>query len=375
MKIVILAGNFYPEIHPRSFRATELAREFVRQGHEVTVICCHNIDGFDYKAFEKSEGINIQRIDVYKGDKIAEVTAQKRTLLFKLKRFVIGYFFSGNLFRYGAEISQKLAGLDCMKEADMVISMSTPFSDHYGLAKYIKKHGKNFVAIADSGDPFYYSKQSNRAIWFKYIEKWVYTCFDYLTIPTENAVPLYTPVTTQSKIKIIPQGFNMRDIKLYKGDFNSPVRFAYAGVFYWDIRNPEFMFRALEALDVDYEFYLYMRYKDTTFEHVINQYPKLKNRVKLRLSVPHDELIYELSKMHFLLNIENVSNTQMPSKIIDYGMTGRPIFSCNESNFSLEKLQRFMEGNYAGQYSVDIHDYDIEVIVKKFISLAKHDSH
>jgi hypothetical protein len=371
MRVVILAGNFYPEIHPRSFRATELAREFVRQGHDVTVVCCRNIEGFDYKAFEKSENINIQRIDVYKGDKIAEVTAQKRTWLFKLKRFIIGYFFSGNLFRYGAEISQKLADLGCMKEADMVISMSTPFSDHYGLAKYIKNHGKNFVAIADSGDPFYYSKQSNRAIWFKYIEKWVYTCFDYLTIPTENAIPLYAPLTNRNKIRIIPQGFNMRNLKLYEGKRENPIKFAYAGVFYWDIRNPEFLFSYLNDLDLEYRFYIFMRYNDKTFDEILNKYPNLKEKVVVRLSVPHDELIYELSTMHFLINVENISNTQMPSKLIDYGMTGRPIFSCNSNSFIKEQLQNFINGDYSSRYQVDVKKYDIERIVNQFKELAR----
>ena len=37
-KILIITHGFYPEISPRSFRATELVKEFVRQGHEVTVI-------------------------------------------------------------------------------------------------------------------------------------------------------------------------------------------------------------------------------------------------------------------------------------------------------------------------------------------------
>ena len=155
MKIAILAGNFYPEIHPRSFRATELAREFVRQGHEVIVLCCRTISDFDYRAFEDSEGFIIKRLDVYKGDKIVEVSSHKRTLLFRLKRFIISYFFSGNLIKYGIIIKRELSKLECLNDVGIIISLSMPFSNHYGLAKYINKNGKSFVAIADSGDPFY----------------------------------------------------------------------------------------------------------------------------------------------------------------------------------------------------------------------------
>ena len=313
MKIVILTGNFYPEIHPRSFRATELAKEFVRKGHDVTVVCCRTVVGFDYDDFERVEHIKIIRVDVYKGDKTAGVSAKRRTTFFNLKRFFISYLLCGNLFRYVIDLSRKLTSVDCLKSAEMVISLSLPFSNHYGLARYIKKNGKSFIAVADSGDPFYYSLQTKRAIWFKYIEQAVYKNCDFLTIPTANAIQQYSPIIPESKIKIIPQGFNMRDLNLYKGEFVSPVKIAYAGVFYWGIRNPEFLFRALEETDIDYEFYLFMRYYDAKLDEVLDKYPKLKSRMKIQLCVPHDELITELSKMHFLVNIENIisSNIQI----------------------------------------------------------------
>ena len=37
-KILIISKGFYPENSPRSFRATELAKEFAIQGYEVTVL-------------------------------------------------------------------------------------------------------------------------------------------------------------------------------------------------------------------------------------------------------------------------------------------------------------------------------------------------
>ena len=38
MKVLLVSAAFYPEISPRSFRATELATELSRQGHSVKVI-------------------------------------------------------------------------------------------------------------------------------------------------------------------------------------------------------------------------------------------------------------------------------------------------------------------------------------------------
>ena len=175
----------------------------------------------------------------------------------------------------------------------------------------------------------------------------------------------------KDKIKIIPQGFNMRDLKLYNGPFEGTVKIAYAGVFYWDIRNPEFLFRYLNTCKVDYEFYLYMRFKDAQFDVAMERYPNFAKRVKVSYGVPHDELIYKLSEMDFLINIENVSNTQMPSKLIDYGMTKRPIFSCKEATFSPQKMDRFLFRDYTGSYEVDIENYNVEKIVQQFLELYK----
>lgn len=371
MKIVIFSGSFYPNVHPRAFRATELAKEFVRNGHQVTSVICKEAEDFDYDAYKKATSIEVLRLNVFKGNRVAEVASKKKTLLFRLERYLIEYLLCGGLFKYGRDISRKLSGLSCLKDADLVIALSTPFPCHYGFAKYTAKEGRRFVSIADSGDPFYYSKQTKRAIWFKYIEKWVYKQFDYLTIPTKNAIPLYSPLIAEEKIKIIPQGFNMRNLKLYDGAFVEPMHIAYAGVFYWDIRNPEFLFKAMEEIDKEFIFHLFMRYKDTKYEEVIQNYPRLKGRIRVSYNVPHDDLIYELSKMDFLINIENLSNTQMPSKLIDYGMTRRPIYSTNEINFNPQDLDKFFNKDYEGAYHVNVEDYNIEKIAREFLELAK----
>ena len=55
-KILIISKAFYPNISPRSFRATELAKEFSRQGHDVTVITEFTED---QESLVKENGIKI----------------------------------------------------------------------------------------------------------------------------------------------------------------------------------------------------------------------------------------------------------------------------------------------------------------------------
>ena len=167
MNIVIFSGSFYPNVHPRAFRATELAKEFVRMGHHVTSVICKTTENFDYDVYKYETAIEVISLDVFKGNRVAEVASKKKTLFFRIERYLIEYLLCGGLFKYGKEISKKLNELQCLKEADLAIALSTPFPCHYGFAKYMAKEGRSFVAIADSGDPFYYSKQTKRAIWFK----------------------------------------------------------------------------------------------------------------------------------------------------------------------------------------------------------------
>ena len=51
MKILIITQAFYPGISPRSFRATELAKELARQGDDVTVYA--ELRDFNYSEFTK----------------------------------------------------------------------------------------------------------------------------------------------------------------------------------------------------------------------------------------------------------------------------------------------------------------------------------
>ena len=65
MKILILTGTFYPELHPRAFRANELAINFVEKGHDVTVYNLRTIKKFDYQQYSDTYKIKIKNLDLY----------------------------------------------------------------------------------------------------------------------------------------------------------------------------------------------------------------------------------------------------------------------------------------------------------------------
>lgn len=367
MNIHIITGHFYPQLHPRAFRANELALEFARRGDCVMVTNCWTIEGFNYDEYAKKTGITIRNLNIFRTGPDGQVKSSLHRVSKNsyLKR-IMEYFFDGTLFFRGPLIAKRLYIKD---DTELVIVLSTPFTCHFGYSIYCYKKSKKWFAIADSGDPFYGSKQNPVAIWFKYLTRWVYKRFNYVTIPTENAISIYTQVVPETKIRVIPQGFRMDNLRLYNGERSKPVKFAYAGVFYRDIRNPEFLFNYLANQPLDFEFHLFLRNTDSIVDEMIEKYPVLKEKIHIKYSLPHDDLLYELSKMHFLVNIENESNTQMPSKLIDYGMAGRPIYSCKKSTFSDDNMRKFLEGDYSNKYEINIDDYNIVKIAEQFHSL------
>ena len=375
MKIAILTAVFHPELHPRAFRAYELAKEYAIQGHDVEVFLLTRIKGFDYEQLSQELHIKITILPLYTRELGAENIFQQTNPLLRWihwgYRWLLEYLLAGNLFAYSTRIAEHLKHE--MQEKDMVIALSTPFMNLLGLAKYVHAHKaqSKTIYIADSGDPFYYSQQTKRALYFKWIEKWVYRHFDYLSIPTRDAIPAYAPLIPKEKIQIIPQAFNMRDVHLSPAPTSDIPTFAYAGVFYQDIRNPEFLFKHLCTLTEDFRFHVYLRHRDPHITSVLDKYQKqLGEKLIIHYSVKRTDLLYRLSECHFLINISNTTSTQLPSKLIDYGITKRPVYSFDKQSFNPQVFTAFMHGDYTHAMPIDIRPYDIEVVTKQFLELV-----
>ena len=187
----------------------------------------------------------------------------------------------------------------------------------------------------------------------------------------ENARVAYAPIIDNSKIRIIPQGFNFNDTPLAAYKRNNIPTFSYAGVFYMDIRNPTFLFDYLTSLNIEFKFKIYMRKPNPEVEYFIEKYkPILGNKLEIMYGLDRKALIFELSKSDFLININNTMTSQLPSKLIDYGITKRPIFSCDSKNFDAEMFNSFMRGEFEGEFKVDISQYDINILARSFTIMA-----
>jgi hypothetical protein len=224
--------------------------------------------------------------------------------------------------------------------------------------------------IADCGDPYMGDTTDSfrKFFYFKYIEKWFCRKADFITVPFKGAISAYFP-EFHEKIRVIPQGFSFDKLNLpvYKKTSSFPV-FAYAGRFIPGIRDPGEMLKFLSTCDRSFKFIVYTSQKGM-FVPYMNI---LKEKLEIRDIISHDELLKVLAGMDFLINFDNNTTTQIPSKLIDYSIAGRPVLNIT-SNFDFSILLEFIDGVYNRRMLLDSpNNYDIREIAKKFIEITNN---
>jgi len=351
---------------PRAHRTTELMTELASRGYDVTVYAV--LGKYDYTTFQEETGIKLKHIPIrwqlipYSSD--LEV---RRTLLDK----VLGKLLN-NRFEF-PEIEFKYRVCDVLKkerDIDVLISIADPHHIHWGVARAKDKLKDLFPKkwIADCGDPFMMNNHtSNHLLKFEKEERLFCEKVDFITVPVEKAPDSYYP-EYRNKFRIIPQGFRFKipENQVFL-PINSTPTFVFAGTFLKDIRNPKKIFEFLISYNGAFKFVIYTKYLELVHPYI----PVLGKKVEIRNQVPRKELLDELKKMDFLLNLENENSPgQTPSKLIDYSIANRPILSLQPGNPNFNQLQSFLEGDYSNAYKVkNLEQFKIENVVDKFLDL------
>ena len=375
LRIVIVTAYYYPLNVPRAFRATELAHEFARRGHQVTVInaiTVLNSDGV-LLSIDKTPNVKLINLHAFKWciDSSKKVQYSNSGFFSNIKQYLWKFLFyiSTNKWFY---LYLKVKNLLTFEQKyDLLISIGLPFAIHWAVAHKIAGRNIADCYVADYGDPFSkFNIATKVAPYFQFIEKKCINRFDFISIPTDIAINSYRWLKDDDHIKVIPQGFNFNGIKLSTYTPNSVPTFAFAGLFYSDIRNPQIFLDFLSDFTLDFRFVIYTNINVQDSMKCLRPYiDKLDGRMLIIDSIPRDKLILELSKMDFLINVKNSSNNQSPSKLIDYTLANRPIFSFSSKLYDSERFLRFYNGIYDNLDSIDLSQFNIVNVANQFLNL------
>lgn len=364
-KILLVSNGFFPEISPRSYRVTELAKEFCRQGHEVTVISKYR--EHDYTDFLQQHSIKLK---MWSKSILKPVPSSSNRLGGLLSSIVSRVLLM--LFEYPAieDMFKVKKMLKSEKGYDLLISFAVPHPVHWGVAwARTTKHQIARTWVADCGDPYMGDVLDTfrKLFYFGYFEKWFGRKADYISIPIASAVNAYYP-EFKNKIKIISQGFQFDLKSNNKERTANPVpTFAYAGGFISGVRDPQPLLQFLSTLDKPFKFLIY-----TNSDGMLNGYKeKLKDKLVVSGYIPRDELMKVLPNMDFLINFDNNTQLNSPSKLIDYAIVNRPVLNI-ERNFNKQSILNFIQGDYSEAMPLpQPEQFHINNISRQFLELLK----
>ncbi|WP_157686612.1 hypothetical protein [Nonlabens sp. Hel1_33_55] len=366
MKITIITAFIFPEMTPRANRSTELAIELARTGHEVTLYAI--LGNYDYSSFEMEHSLKVRDFPKMRFVKKTSSSNERRGLKDRILRKLFGRLLEFPTIELSFRVQSILKKT---KGADLLITVCGSYPINWGTAWFKVKNTTLFpkIWIADCGDPYMGNIFNNPPFYFKYVEKWFCRKVDYLTVPIENAKNGYYQ-EFWDKIKVIPQGFRFNKPKTNLAVINSSPTFVYAGAFYPDLRDPRVLLEYLASLEIDFKFIIY-----TGAINLVEPYmDRLQGKIELRDYIMRDELIDVMASVDFLLNLENETSVQNPSKLIDYALAERPILSIRSSTFNHITVDEFLMGNYKNQLEIEnLEQYNIRNVAQQFVELYSID--
>ncbi|MCC7150193.1 MAG: hypothetical protein IT216_13305 [Saprospiraceae bacterium] len=367
LKILIISRSFHPMISPRSFRTTELVKQFCKLGHDVTLATHYVPDVHD--PIIREWGFTMLNL----GPQQRRTIQGKYAIINKIRFLWLRVM--GILFDYpNVVIAYQVKKLfSKTKKYDLLISIAAPHPIHWGVA-WVKTPNNPMadVWIADCGDPFMgnHLDRFDKPFYFKYIEKRWCTMADFITVPTISFSAGYYP-EFRTKIHAIGQGFDFSAAESLLEPYTPrPVlTLGYAGSFFGGraSRDPRPFIDYILQKDIPFEFHIFTSTLDILRDYLGD------NRIIVHQQIPRPELLKELSTYDFLVNIAYDPVTQSPSKLIDYTLTKRPVLNVYSDQLNDEiriHTDQFFDRVYDNQFHFEhFQKFNIEYVVQQFIDL------
>lgn len=360
MNILIISNHAFPAQGPRAYRTTELSERLAKMGHRVVL---YTVQGrYDYSTYEETTGV-IRRDIHPKWATFANDGSHRYNIFDKFMYHYFNRLLMWPLCEFHYSVEKIIQDNPNM---DMLITIAYPHSIHSGAARAKKRHPQIFPKtwICDCGDPYMLNPFIRPPKYMrKFEEMWCSMC-DYITVPTKDSYKGYYE-QYWSKIRIIPQGFDFNKTPVAEYRVNPVPTFVFVGTIYPGVRDPRSFMDFLLSFDKPYKFKV-MTHSPLDERYLIES----KGQIEYIVGKGRKEVILECSKADFLINITNPNKIQTPSKLIDYGISGRPILNVDNDYVDFTHFIEFYNKDYSNKYIIDSLDtYRIENVANQFLQL------
>lgn len=355
-RILVISFSYRPLNNPRAFRWTHLSKKIVAAGHSVDVVTswvpgCSDTERLGNLSIHRAGWKFLERVRGRR--RLAREQAGKVTiletssLLAKAKRALLrgvnwlwrNLYWPDPSCLWFFPARQMALALIAQKPYDVVISVAPTFTA-VAVGHSVRKRLAGAVWLLDLGDPFSFLEGAppNNPTLYAGLNRWyerkVFAQADVISVTNPQTQQRYAEVFPESaaKLLVIPPLLSLPQ----SGPKPAvPGRLVYVGTMYRNIREPGFLLelfkRALEAgLSDETELHCYGDVSSCM--DIIARYESLLGkRVFFHGVVSRDVAAQALDEAQFLVNIGNETTYQLPSKVVEYAATGKPIINFAKS--------------------------------------------
>lgn len=249
----------------------------------------------------------------------------------------------GNMSWYRSKALKKLKEIHEKQPLDAVFTVCSPFAAHAAGADF-KKLYQGVWHTAYTVDP-YSSKNRVRPFFMTYgklaeLEKDILSKADFLLLSEElykTRPDIYSGAKNCLPLPyMLPAFYEAAAEKRYFDE--AGVHCVYAGRFYEDIRNPEYMLKTFAALEnKDIKLHLF----SIGCEGIVNRYAGKNPNIIMHSLVSQNEIKEIYAQADALVGVGNSISEFMPSKIYEYIAACKPILFFNYGNNHNEVLNGY----------------------------------
>lgn len=334
MKFLFLLYDFYPNFGANSLIINNLSEAFVEKGHKVHLLPLNSYpEASEEEIFNQ---LHIHRI-IHTFDKRQVFSFIRKGRLLsagKLLTALIREKYNKKEYQslnWSYYSIKQLTAILKQYEIDAVINVCYPFESCLPILKYLEKNSRNFVWVIYMQDPF----ATNYYYLYRYPMRDLLE-FQSKAFHTADKIIVASPIMKELKTvntAVAPDKFQVLNFpkiaRAYRTVTEEDIGFdshyincVYVGRFNRDTRNPRFLFQLFKALE-----------KDAIRLHILGE-----NRENWSeyLSGASDSIFFygnrskEVSmnaelNSNILVNMGNSVSNQIPSKLLEYISTGKPI--------------------------------------------------
>ena len=344
-KYLIVTHQFLPHVSPRTTRWKLLVDELVSLGHEVTVLTGtkqHSQDSNIETIFVGNSRASNVVVSLRNQSNSLDSKNRIKRIIFKLLekvyRFVIRNFAWPDYTMFWL-ISVFKVRKKLNLEYDVLVTVSLPFSSH--IAGYLinKKIGKPW--IMDVGDPFTLkttAPENNSFLYGrlnKHYETKFYQQASKVLFTHDDARKIHIKeFQINPSITAVGQPISKFREHLYEQTknynyTNNDIKFGYFGIFTHGVRTPVNFINFLDKFQ-NYEMHWYI---NSDSESILQKNTLDSSKHNFNSHVARDEALQLMTKsFHCLVSIGNLNPNQIPSKVIEYIATGKPVIHFAEIN-------------------------------------------